>query len=81
MLFHSGATLEIITDRSQEGAQFVKGFGGIGGQSIKRRVYHLKDKNRTIIPVFVLGILRYQVDFQSMELLDDLGEDFDLDGY
>lgn len=27
-----GATLEIITDRSQEGAQFVKGFGGIGGQ-------------------------------------------------
>ena len=27
-----GATLEIITDRSQEGAQFVKGFGGIGGK-------------------------------------------------
>jgi len=51
-----GATLEIITDRSQEGAQFVKGFGGIG------------------------GILRYQVDFQSMEhdFEDDL-VDFDLD--
>lgn len=28
-----GATLEIVTDRSQEGAQFVKGFGGIGGRS------------------------------------------------
>ncbi|XP_076364751.1 eukaryotic peptide chain release factor subunit 1 isoform X2 [Tachypleus tridentatus] len=26
-----GTTLEIITDRSQEGSQFVKGFGGIGG--------------------------------------------------
>eukprot|EP00053_Salpingoeca_punica_P018155 m.176909 g.176909 ORF g.176909 m.176909 type:complete len:436 (-) comp17372_c1_seq3:3315-4622(-) len=26
-----GSTLEIITDRSQEGAQFCKGFGGIGG--------------------------------------------------
>ena len=26
-----GARLEIITDRSQEGSQFVKGFGGIGG--------------------------------------------------
>lgn len=26
-----GATLEIITDRSQEGSQFVKGFNGIGG--------------------------------------------------
>ena len=28
-----GCTLEIVTDRSQEGAQFVKGFGGIGGKS------------------------------------------------
>ena len=26
-----GATLELVTDRSQEGAQFCKGFGGIGG--------------------------------------------------
>lgn len=26
-----GASLEFITDRSQEGSQFVKGFGGIGG--------------------------------------------------
>jgi len=26
-----GTTLEIVTDRSQEGSQFVKGFGGIGG--------------------------------------------------
>ena len=28
-----GTTLEIVTDRSQEGAQFVKGFGGIGGNT------------------------------------------------
>lgn len=27
-----GATLEIITDKSQEGSQYVKGFGGIGGK-------------------------------------------------
>lgn len=27
------------------------------------------------------GILRYQVDFQTMEPLDDLGADFDLDDY
>jgi peptide chain release factor subunit 1 len=26
-----GTTLEIVTDKSQEGAQFVKGFGGVGG--------------------------------------------------
>jgi peptide chain release factor subunit 1 len=45
-----GAHLEIVTDRSQEGSQFCRGFGGIG------------------------GLLRYKVDFQSMEAdgLDDL---------
>jgi peptide chain release factor subunit 1 len=26
-----GTTLEIVTNKSQEGSQFVKGFGGIGG--------------------------------------------------
>ncbi len=26
-----GANLEIVSDRSQEGFQFVEGFGGIGG--------------------------------------------------
>lgn len=26
-----GATLELVTNRSQEGVQFCKGFGGIGG--------------------------------------------------
>lgn len=26
-----GTTLEIITNKSQEGSQFVRGFGGIGG--------------------------------------------------
>jgi peptide chain release factor subunit 1 len=28
-----GATLEIVTDKSQEGAQFVRGFGGVGGET------------------------------------------------
>lgn len=28
-----GAILEIVTDKSQEGSQFVRGFGGIGGAS------------------------------------------------
>ena len=26
-----GVTLEIVSDKSQEGSQFAKGFGGIGG--------------------------------------------------
>jgi peptide chain release factor subunit 1 len=26
-----GATLEFVTNKSQEGSQFVRGFGGIGG--------------------------------------------------
>ncbi|KAK0411003.1 hypothetical protein QR680_005425 [Steinernema hermaphroditum] len=51
-----GATLEIITDRSQEGAQYVRGFGGIG------------------------GLLRYRVDFQSMDVDDEL-DGIDLDDY
>ncbi len=45
-----GAKLQFVTDKSQEGSQFCKGFGGIG------------------------GILRYQVDFISMdepEAVDD----------
>ena len=29
-----GSTLEIITDRSQEGSQYVRGFGGIGGEAL-----------------------------------------------
>merc|ERR1712180_262782 len=46
-----GAHLEIVTDKSQEGAQFCRGFGGIG------------------------GLLRYKVDFQSMEYDGDLDMD------
>ncbi|XP_054280624.1 eukaryotic peptide chain release factor subunit 1-like [Macrosteles quadrilineatus] len=53
-----GTTLEIISDKSQEGSQFVKGFGGIG------------------------GLLRYKVDFQSMQCDDlDTNEVFNLDDY
>lgn len=52
-----GATLEIITDRSQEGAQFVRGFGGVG------------------------GLLRYRVDFQSIDVGEDAGDDINLDDY
>ncbi|KAJ3411278.1 Polypeptide release factor (eRF1) in translation termination [Chytridiales sp. JEL 0842] len=42
-----GATLEFVTNKSQEGSQFCKGFGGIG------------------------GILRYKVDFASMQVDSD----------
>lgn len=34
-----GATLEIITDKSQEGSQFVRGFGGIGGRLMILKFY------------------------------------------
>ena len=47
----------LVVVRSQEGSQFVRGFGGIG------------------------GMLRYTVDFQSMQLDDLDGEDYDLDDY
>lgn len=48
-----GANLEIITDRSSEGAQYVEAFGGIG------------------------GLLRYKVEFEVMNLADEIDE-FDL---
>ena len=35
-----GATLEIITDRSQEGSQYVRGFGGIGGKFYKNHLVY-----------------------------------------
>jgi peptide chain release factor subunit 1 len=42
-----GAKLQFVSNRSQEGSQFVKGFGGIG------------------------GLLRYQVDFQELDDIDE----------
>lgn len=48
-----GAKLNFVTDKSQEGAQFCRGFGGVG------------------------GILRYQVDFLTMETGGDLSDDDD----
>ena len=37
-----GATLEFVSDKSQEGTQFVKGFGGIGG-ILRYKVDFLED--------------------------------------
>jgi peptide chain release factor subunit 1 len=48
-----GAKLQFVTDKSQEGSQFCKGFGGIG------------------------GILRYQVDFLTMEVEEMDADDDD----
>ena len=47
-----GANLEFVTNRSQEGAQFVNGFGGIG------------------------GLLRYKVDLESLQTVDDEEDEF-----
>jgi len=52
-----GTTLEFITNKSQEGAQFCKGFGGIG------------------------GLLRYRVNFQAGDVVEDGGEDSDHSDY
>ena len=34
-----GTNLQIVTDRSQEGSQFCKGFGGIGGNFCTSTLY------------------------------------------
>jgi len=43
-----GATLEIVTDRSQEGSQFVKGFGGIGGEMGLKHVWFASPQTRPV---------------------------------
>merc|ERR1711935_101860 len=42
-----GTSLEIVTDKSEEGNQFVKGFGGIGGMlryAVNFAEYHMNDE-------------------------------------
>lgn len=43
-----GATLEIITDKSQEGSQFVRGFGGIGGKFRSQNSNFLAKQNNLV---------------------------------
>lgn len=67
-----GATLEFVTNRSQEGSQFCKGFGGIGGKAsfviLEYQANH------------VIGILRYKVDLMALNEYDEQNpEDFDSD--
>jgi len=52
-----GCTLEFVTNKSQEGSQFVKGFGGVG------------------------GILRYKVDFESIDVAEETNDGDDDDFY
>lgn len=75
-----GATLEIITDKSQEGSQFVRGFGGVGGNYPWRCFSHHYFSHSCFTPP--AGILRYKVDLQSLQgdaSLDD--QLYDLDDY
>ncbi len=76
-----GATLEIITDKSQEGSQFVRGFGGIGGELTTVQPFLHRTENWLFTFPFS-GILRYKVDLQSLQgdvPLDD--QVYDLDDY
>ena len=68
-----GAKLEFVTDRSQEGMQFVRGFGGIGGnfksgemllpkKNIGREVKENKRKITPELPnIVVKEILRFPI--------------------
>jgi peptide chain release factor subunit 1 len=69
-----GTALEIVTDRSQEGSQFVRGFGGIGGT---RHAHCIIDSffKSCSIPT---GILHYKVNFLRLDEaeFDDLDYEF-----
>lgn len=52
-----GATLEIITDKSQEGSQFVRGFGGIGGEhSFHIDVYQINNTENPLTEVKTVSL-------------------------
>ena len=46
-----GTKLEFVTNRSQEGAQFVKGFGGIGGTGARAPRCAVPLRPRVVCPL------------------------------
>lgn len=72
-----GTNLQIVTDKSQEGSQFCKGFGGIGGKLNNAWVLL---KNWILINrLKLLGLLRYRLDLQAHDFDDDIGNDINYD--
>ena len=69
-----GTALEIVTDRSQEGSQFVRGFGGIGGA---RHAHCIVDTFFQKLSILT-GILHYKVNFLRLDEaeFDDLDYEF-----
>lgn len=67
-----GASLEFVTDKSQEGSQFVKGFGGVGGACYTRPFHasaapHVpRRSSAACCPLVVAG--RRQCTLQSLTL-------------
>jgi peptide chain release factor subunit 1 len=61
-------SMEIVTDKSQEGAQFVQGFGGVGGIRPRGIMFPLLEVT------FATAILRYKVDLQEMNPLEEFDE-------
>ncbi|KYN08778.1 Eukaryotic peptide chain release factor subunit 1 [Cyphomyrmex costatus] len=62
-----GATLEIITDKSQEGSQFVRGFGGIGEPRNFSSAPRM-DKVSATIAVFFSSIIAALTQFELLHL-------------
>jgi hypothetical protein len=63
-----GTDLEIVTNKSQEGSQFCKGFGGIGGM-FKNTYTHTHARLQpscSLIDPLAQGLLRYRVDFGEL---------------
>jgi len=75
-----GTNLQIVTDRSQEGSQFCKGFGGIGGPSggpsppLSSPILSCL----TVLSLFRIGLLRYRLELGAHDF--DEG-DFNEDDY
>ncbi|ETN98830.1 hypothetical protein RFI_38657 [Reticulomyxa filosa] len=72
---NDGCKLEFITDRSQEGSQFVDSFGGIGGIIIYVYIhyytYFTLNKKFLCFSFSINGFLRYAINFAELEDIID----------
>jgi hypothetical protein len=68
-----GATLEFVSNKSQEGSQFVKGFGGIGGQAITSAYVCIIESNLVGgYAVYFGGRLAYVIDRPNDKFAEDV---------
>ena len=84
-----GCTLDFVTDNSQEGSQFVRGFGGTPPSTSHTSPCLSGACDLSVLVAGIGGILRWQVDFTEYQVVEDVedeeygddDDDIDLDAF